>query len=186
MTGIHTETPTKELAEQIRERYSAGHRLALMESCTGGLLAGALTDIAGSGYLVASTVCYDAAAKVAMGVPSELIEQHGLVSAEVAAAMATAAANFFSAEFGMATTGVAGPGSEEGIPPGTVWLGLHLPSGATLTRKLCLEGDRTKVKHDAVHRACALLLEFAPEPGAADQWPRWDESRGGAHICAKD
>lgn len=160
---IQPELSTGEMAQRICERFRDTHPLALMESCTGGLFASALTDVPGAGYLVASAVCYHPDAKKALGVPGELIERHGVVSGEVAAAMATAVAGFFGVGYGMSTTGVAGPGSDEdGNPPGTVWLGLHLPSGETVTRRLCLQGDREQVKHYAVREACALLLEFAP------------------------
>jgi nicotinamide-nucleotide amidase len=130
-----------------------------MESCTGGLLASALTDVPGSGYLLASAVCYEAGAKVALGVPQERISEFGVVSKEVASDMASATARLFGAEYGLSTTGVAGPGHQDGIPPGTVWLGLHLPGGKTVTRLLNLEGDREQVKAQAVQDACCFLLE---------------------------
>jgi len=111
-----------------------------MESCTGGLLASALTDVPGSGYLLASAVCYDARVKIALGVPQDRISRFGVVSKEVASDMARAAAELFRSEYGVSTTGVAGPGSDEGISPGTVWLGICLPTGETVTRLLNLEG----------------------------------------------
>lgn len=150
--------PVETLAEDLRKICGDRYSVAAMESCTGGLFGSALTDVPGSGYLLASAVCYDIGAKVACGVPRELIERHGVVSREVAEAMALAAATFFDADIGLSTTGVAGPDAEDGIEPGTVWVGLRLPSGEVFASLLRLHGDRQAVKAEAVRRACELLL----------------------------
>ena len=153
------EQDTHTIAERLQSLLGDNHTLALMESCTGGLLASALTDIPGSGYLLASAVCYDAGAKVALGVPKERIAEFGVVSGEVATDMALAAAELFGAEYGVSTTGVAGPGSDNGVPPGTVWVGIRVPTGKTVARLLDLSGDREQVKAQAVRHACSFLLE---------------------------
>ena len=153
------EQDTRTIAERLQSLLGDHHTVALMESCTGGLLASALTDIPGSGYLLASAVCYDAGAKIALGVPQERISEFGVVSKEVASDMARAAAQLFKAEYGVSTTGVAGPGSNEGVTAGTVWLGICLPTGETVTRLLNLHGNREQVKDQAVRHACFFLLE---------------------------
>ena len=153
------ELDTRSLAEKLQALLGDNHTLALMESCTGGLLASALTDVPGSGYLLASLVCYDIGAKIALGVPEERISAYGVVSQEVASDMAKAAAALFNAEYGLSATGVAGPDPSEGVPPGTVWLGIRLPNAETVTRLLQLNGDREQVKEEAVRQACSFLLE---------------------------
>ncbi|MBI4334048.1 MAG: competence/damage-inducible protein A [Chloroflexi bacterium] len=100
-------------------------RLAIMESCTGGLLSSMVTDSPGSSaYFKGGVVAYANEVKVAWGVPSGLIERHGVVSTEVAAAMAAAIRERMKAEVGVSTTGVAGPDELEGKPVGLVYIGL--------------------------------------------------------------
>jgi nicotinamide-nucleotide amidase len=129
------------------------------ESCTGGLLASRLTDIPGaSAALAGSIVSYTEDAKVTLlGIPADLLAQHGAVSAEAAAAMATAAAEKFGADYGLAVTGWAGPGGgtkEE--PVGTVYLGYAAPSGVW-SRRIVVAGDRAQVKARAVNAALDWL-----------------------------
>jgi competence/damage-inducible protein CinA-like protein len=103
----------------------AGRTIAVAESCTGGLMAGRLTDRAGSSaYVLGGAVVYSNAAKVALaGVPAELIERHGAVSPEVARALADGARERFGAQIGVGITGIAGPGGAvPGKPVGTVCL----------------------------------------------------------------
>lgn len=154
-----TNMDTHTITERLQSLLGNDHTVALMESCTGGLLASAITDIPGSGYLLASAVCYDVGAKIALGVPEERISKFGVVSQEVASDMAQAAAELFHAEYGVSTTGVAGPGPDGEVPAGTVWLGVRLPTGETVTRLLDLHGDREQIKDEAVRQACLFLLE---------------------------
>lgn len=144
------------LASLVVEQLAAlGRKVALAESCTGGLLANALTDVPGaSRVLSGSAVCYTEDAKVSLlGIPACLIAQHGAVSAECAAAMATAAAEKFGADYGLSVTGFAGPGGgTEADPVGTVYLGYASPSGVW-SRRINLAGDRLQVKARAVNTA---------------------------------
>lgn len=136
-----------------------GRTLAVAESCTGGLLASRLTDVPGaSAALSGSIVSYTDDAKVTLlGVPADLIAQHGSVSAEAAAAMATAAAEKFGADYGLAVTGWAGPGGgTRQDPVGTVYLGYASPSGVW-SRRLFVAGDRGQVKVRAVNEALDWL-----------------------------
>ena len=107
----------------------SGRTIAVAESCTGGLMAGRLTDRAGSSaYVLGGVVAYSNAAKVAFaGVPAELIERHGAVSPEVAAALADGAAARFGAAVGVGITGVAGP--DGGTPEKPVGHGLPQRGG---------------------------------------------------------
>lgn len=144
------------LATLVIEQLAAlGSNVALAESCTGGLLASAFTDIPGASRVLAgSAVCYSEDAKIALlGVPSCLIAQHGAVSAECAAAMATGAAEKFGSEYGLSVTGYAGPGGgTEADPVGTVYLGYASPTGVW-SRRVVLAGDRLQVKARAVNTA---------------------------------
>jgi nicotinamide-nucleotide amidase len=145
-----------------------GRRIALAESCTGGLLAGRLTDLAGaSQYLAGGVVAYSNAAKTELlDVPSALIERHGAVSPEVATAMAQGARRRFAAEFGCGVTGVAGPGGgSEAKPVGYVCVCVAGTDGL-LARDVRLPGDRGEVRDRtvtmAMHLIRRLLLDAPP------------------------
>ncbi len=120
------------LVRQLRE---AGQTLAVAESCTGGLLAHRLTNVPGaSAVFVAGLTTYASRAKSSLlHVDPALIEQHGAVSAPVAAAMAAGARTVTGADFALATTGEAGPESGEGKPVGTLFVALADNSGAEPT-----------------------------------------------------
>jgi nicotinamide-nucleotide amidase len=122
--------------------------VATAESCTGGLMAGRLTDLAGSSaYVLGGVTAYANAAKVALAdVPAELIERHGAVSPEVAAALADGARGRFGADVGIGITGIAGPdGGSAEKPVGTVCLSVAGPD-ARLDRTVRLPGDRATVR----------------------------------------
>jgi competence/damage-inducible protein CinA-like protein len=122
--------------------------VATAESCTGGLMAGRLTDLAGSSaYVLGGVVAYANEAKVAMaGVPAELIERHGAVSPEVADALAEGARERFGADFGIGITGIAGPGGGTPEKPvGTVCLSVA-GAGAREARTVHLAGGRADVR----------------------------------------
>jgi nicotinamide-nucleotide amidase len=145
-----------------------GRTVALAESCTAGLLAGRLTDLAGaSDYLTGGVVAYSNAAKTELlEVPAALLERHGAVSPEVAAAMAEGARRRFAAEVGCGITGVAGPGGgTEAKPVGYVCVCVA-SAGATLARDVRLPGDRAEVRDRtvtlAMHLIRQLLQEAAP------------------------
>jgi nicotinamide-nucleotide amidase len=127
----------------------AGRRIALAESCTGGLMAARLTERAGSSeYVVGGAVTYADEAKVEqLGVDPELIRAHGAVSAEVASEMADGALRRFGADTALAITGIAGPGGgSEEKPVGTVCWCARLDEGSTLARQTRLPGDRAEVR----------------------------------------
>jgi nicotinamide-nucleotide amidase len=138
----------------------AGRTVATAESCTGGLMAGRLTDRAGSSaYVLGGVVVYSDAAKTAFAdVPAELIERHGAVSPEVAAALADGAIARFGAELGIGITGVAGPGGgSDDKPVGLVCFSIAHASGERIDRTLQLPGDRAMVRERATTVAMHLL-----------------------------
>jgi PncC family amidohydrolase len=145
---------------------SRGATVATAESCTGGLVATLLTDLAGSSDVyVGGVSAYSNGVKTAfLGVPEALIARHGAVSPEVAAAMAKGAAERVGATYAVSLTGVAGPGGGSAEKPvGTVYCGIAGPAGVRAI-KLFLPGDRTAIRTAAAH---AALGELARECGAA-------------------
>ncbi len=143
-----------------------GWMVATAESCTGGLIAGALTEIAGSSDVVdRGFVTYSNAAKSAMiGVPAALIEAHGAVSEAVAAAMAAGALARSDSHVTVAVTGVAGPGGGSVEKPvGTVWFGLAVRGGAVRAERVVFPGDRAAVRRGTVLHALGLLAGAAEE-----------------------
>ncbi len=153
------------LAALLRERALT---IATAESCTGGLLAARLTELAGSSdYVRGAIVAYSNAVKTATAdVPAELIARHGAVSQEVAQALAQGARQRLGADVGVGVTGVAGPGGgSDEKPVGLVWLSVAGPDGAELTRSVNLPGGRADVRDRATTVALHLvrrLLEGMP------------------------
>jgi nicotinamide-nucleotide amidase len=133
--------------------------LAAMESCTGGLLADTITNVPGSSrYFRGSIVSYATEVKQMMGVDPSVIAEHGVVSAETAAAMAAAVRQQLQADIGIGITGVAGPDPQDGVPVGQVYIALDggekLPSQALAFQ---YNQSRTAIKRRAVTQAIMLL-----------------------------
>lgn len=157
MMNEETEDLARRTLAALRKR---GVMAATAESCTGGLIAGALTEIAGSSDVVdRGFVTYSNAAKTGMlGVPAALIEHDGAVSAAVAAAMAEGALTRSDAGVAVAVTGVAGPGGGSAEKPvGTVWFGLAATGQPTRTERVVFPGDRSAVRRATVLHALRLL-----------------------------
>ena len=152
---------TLALAEEVLALCRARNwHLATAESCTGGLVAAALTAIAGSSDVVErGFVTYSNAAKTEMlGVPVALIDTHGAVSGPVAAAMAEGALAHAPVNLAVSVTGIAGPGgATPGKPVGLVWFGLARRGAPVGTEHHIFTGDRSAVRRAAVVRALALL-----------------------------
>jgi len=133
--------------------------LAVAESCTGGMLAARLTDIAGSSdYFVEGVVAYSNEAKIRiLGVDEDLIVAHGAVSSEVAEAMADGIRRLAGSTFGVAVTGIAGPGGgTEEKPVGLVYIGLSEEAGTT-SRKYLFPGDRYLIRNFSVNAALDMV-----------------------------
>ena len=148
------------LAETVAELLiGKGKTVAVAESCTGGLLSGALTEIPGSSaYMLEGIVAYSNAAKVRdLGVPPELIEEHGAVSEQVAARMAAGVRARSTADLGISTTGIAGPdGGTEEKPVGTIAIGLADAEG-TVAHRFQFMRDRVRNRQLTVHVALDWL-----------------------------
>jgi nicotinamide-nucleotide amidase len=144
---------------------ASGLMVATAESCTGGMVAAALTDIAGSSDVFErGFVTYSNAAKQAMlAVPAAVLEQHGAVSRETAEAMADGARAHSAADIAVSITGVAGPGGGSPEKPvGLVHFAASAGDGQSLHRERRY-GDigRAAVRERSAHEALAMLLELA-------------------------
>jgi PncC family amidohydrolase len=137
-----------------------GLTLATAESCTGGLLSSRITDVPGASEVFhEGFVTYSNSAKAQiLGVPADLIESHGAVSAEVARSMAEGAQKRAKADFALALTGIAGPGGGSAEKPvGLVHIALARPKAATLHLECRFSTDRATFKQLATQSALDLL-----------------------------
>lgn len=151
------------LEEQIgRLLREQGLKLAVAESCTGGLVADRLTDVPGSSdYFLGGMVAYAYEAKVALlGVSWETLQAHGAVSRETVLEMARGARKALGADVAIAVSGIAGPGGGlPNKPVGTTWLGLSTPREQR-SYLLQFQGDRRANKMQATEAALSALLDF--------------------------
>src|SRR5215467_9588597 len=147
---------------ELLERYRrAGKKIATAESCTGGMVAAALTDIAGSSDVVErGFVTYSNEAKTELlGVPASMIATHGAVSAQVATAMVQGALARAPVDIAVSITGIAGPGgATTGKPVGLVYFGIARKGGAARVERHNYQGDRASIRAAATERALELLL----------------------------
>jgi nicotinamide-nucleotide amidase len=154
-----------DLAETVLDACRGrGWKIATAESCTGGLVAAALTAIAGSSDVVErGFVTYSNEAKTELlGVPPATIAAHGAVSAETAAAMATGAVIRAAVDLAVSVTGVAGPGGGSAEKPiGLVIFGVARRGGLCRTEHRIFCGDRTAVREAALRKALVLLATAA-------------------------
>ena len=156
--GRDQETLEEVVGGLLRRR---GLRLSLAESCTGGLVAHRITQVPGSSdYLERALVVYSVRSKVELlGIPPEVIERHGVVSAEVACWMARRVREISRTDLGLGITGVAGPGDLEGVPAGRVYIGLSHPGGVG-AREYHFPGTRQQVKLMASQVALDRLRRY--------------------------
>lgn len=166
-----------ETLQETHERLtSRGWTLSVAESCTGGRLSHLLTRMPGaSRYYRAGWIVYSPEAKRDLGVPAELLEHDGIVSAATARAMATRARERAGTDFALSTTGNLGPEVLESKPAGLVYIGCAGPQDVTV-RELNLPGDREQVREEAARAALALLIDML-EKARVD---RTGEAPGGA------
>ena len=165
MASFHTTVPhnsensaqVSRLAELLLARK---WRLVTAESCTGGMISAACTDLAGSSaWFERGFVTYSNDAKMELlGVEERVLRRAGAVCQGVAKAMALGAIAQSHAQVAVAVTGVAGPtGGSPAKPVGTVWFGFAIP-GQVLTEKCHFDGDRAAVRSQTVHHAIAQLI----------------------------
>lgn len=142
-----------------------GWRLAVAESCTGGLLGHRLTDIPGSSaYFLGGVIAYRNEIKTRiLGVREETLARFGAISPEAAREMAEGVRRLFQADLAIAITGVAGPDPEEGKPVGEIYIALAGPDGVEV-RRIHGGSDRGRNKALAVEAALALLASALGEP----------------------
>lgn len=152
-----------ELANETgRILQAKGLLLAVAESCTGGGVACAITEVAGSSnWFECGFITYSNASKTELlDVPAALIAQHGTVSEEIAAAMAEGALTSSNAHVTLSTTGIAGPGGAvPGKPVGTVCFG-WTDGHHTHTERLVFAGDRQAIRHQTIEHALRGLIRF--------------------------
>lgn len=137
-------------------------KLALAESCTGGLIASYITDVAGSSqYFLGSVVAYAYEAKEALlGVPHDLLLQHGAVSEPIARELAKNARAKFGADVAVGITGIMGPGGATATKPlGLTYIALSAPN-TEWCRKFVWTGNRLENKASAAHAALEMLHEY--------------------------
>ena len=158
------EAPHQLAREAIGLLISAGQTIATAESLTGGLVSAALTSVPGSSAVFrGGIVAYATELKTdLLGVPADLLAQRGPVDAEVAAAMAAGVRQRLGAAYGLATTGVAGPGRADGREAGTVFIAVLGPSGL-VGCQLKLAGDRPRVRERSVREIMSLLVRTLRE-----------------------
>ena len=143
-----------EIGKLLKEHHLT---LSAAESCTGGEIAHLITSVSGSSaYFLGSVTSYAISVKESvLGVPAQIIEKYGVVSSEVAAAMAEGVRRLTGSTYAVSTTGLAGPGGDEFNPVGTVWIGVATPRG-TKTVKYCYKNDRKR----NIERFAASALDF--------------------------
>ncbi|HEY7043596.1 MAG TPA: nicotinamide-nucleotide amidohydrolase family protein [Nocardioidaceae bacterium] len=153
--------PGSEVAEAcLRALHHRSATLATAESLTAGLVVSTLATIPGaSDVLRGGLAAYATEVKVdVLGVDSEVIARVGVISAECAEQMALAARDLFRADWAVATTGVAGPDSQDGHPPGEVYVAVAGPENLVSSQRLMLTGDRQQIRSASVDGVLELLL----------------------------
>lgn len=154
-----TQQLVKQIADQLTQR---SEKLCTAESCTGGLIAKTLTDLAGSSdWFERGFVTYSNQAKTDMlAVPESVIETYGAVSEAVVNAMVVGALKHSAADYAIAVTGVAGPGGgSEEKPVGTVWIGVG-SKAQVIARKYVFSGDRGEVRQATLDTALESLNDM--------------------------
>ena len=164
----HRGAMTHRLAPDVASLPSVAHDLlerrgatvAAAESLTGGRLSALLSEAPGaSSTFVGGVVSYATAMKIeVLGVSEDIVQTHGVVSAECAIAMARGVRALTGATYGVSTTGVAGPAEQEGKPAGTVFVGMAGPDGVSAV-SLELVGDRAKITQRTCEEALATLVD---------------------------
>jgi PncC family amidohydrolase len=161
--------PLVELAERLQARcVGRGLTVATAESCTGGLVAHLLTEVPGSSaYLRGGIVAYaDDVKRAELGVPAEVLEAHGAVSAQVAIAMAEGVRTRLGATLAVAVTGIAGPdGGSSAKPVGLVYVAVTGPGAPPEVRRFLWTEDRSGNKRASAEAAITMLLERATREG---------------------
>ena len=159
---IYIDMDRKETSRQLHDLLlQRGYTVATAESCTAGNVSALIAATPGSSeYFRGGVVAYDARIKSSvLGVPMDVITEKGIVSSEVAQAMAQGVARLMNTDCAIATTGVAGPGNQGEIAQGTVWTAA-VSKQKTVSRLVHIDGDRDTVMTEAANFAAKLLVEL--------------------------
>jgi len=162
-------SPAEDLLLELQEQEATA---ATAESLTGGKLAARITAVPGASRSFAGgVVSYQTEIKQrVLKVSDEIVDEHGVVSAECALAMAEGVRRLLGTTYGVSTTGVAGPGPQEGKPVGTVFIGVAGPDGSE-AHELALEGDRFMIQESTVDRAVSALRAMIGSAGRQPEEP---------------
>jgi len=157
--GYDDQTIEETIINMLKEQ---NQQIAVAESLTGGLFTQKLISAPGASSVIpGSIISYDQAVKKdILNVSTETLSLHGTVSRACALEMAQNVMKLLKTDYGMSFTGVAGPGSSEGQPPGTVYIGLYHHSGKEHVEKVLLDGDRNLVRKRAVLKGLEILFKF--------------------------
>jgi nicotinamide-nucleotide amidase len=175
-------------ADVLRLLSVRGETVAVAESLTGGLVAAELTAVAGASQAFRGSVTAYATAlkQELLGVDATLLEERGAVDAQVAAQMAAGVRKALGADWGIATTGVAGPEPQDGKPVGTVFVAVDGPrsadsgsAGGGKVRALRLNGDRAEIRMESVRSVLALLLRELAGEQTGNERAQDTEQNGG-------
>ncbi|WP_134323164.1 CinA family protein [Cumulibacter soli] len=159
MSELLTPSTQAIAAETIAALRDCAQSVGTAESLTAGLCAAALTTIPGASAVVrGGLIVYATALKASLaGVPEDVLSQYGPVSEPTARYLGAGAMQRTGSDWGVGLTGVAGPGSQDGHPPGTVYVAVH-GAGSTVIELLRCHGDRGEIRDQAVAGALRLLL----------------------------
>ncbi|GAB1327185.1 CinA family protein [Streptomyces sp. NPDC093260] len=178
-------SPATEVVQLLTVR---GETVAVAESLTGGLVAAEITSVPGASKVFRGSVtAYATELKHRLlGVDATLLAQRGAVDPQVAAEMAAGVRTALGADWGIATTGVAGPDPQDGKPVGTVFVAVSGPAGAGSgascdgkTAELWLNGDRAEIRMESVRSVLALLLERIAGEQTGNERAQDTERNGG-------
>ncbi|AVV40151.1 damage-inducible protein CinA [Streptomyces sp. P3] len=174
--------------EVVRLLTATGGTLAVAESLTGGLVAAEITSVPGASKVFRGSVtAYATGLKhELLGVDAGLLAARGAVDAQVAAQMAAGVRKALGADWGLATTGVAGPDAQDGQPVGTVFVAVDGPFGADpgsaaggKVEALRLNGDRAEIRRESVRSVLALLLSELAGEQTGNERAQDTEQNGG-------
>lgn len=168
----------------LQRLVERGETLAVAESLTGGLVAAELTSVPGASQSFRGSVTAYATPlkRDVLAVDGALLAAHGAVDPEVARQMATGVRRVLGADWGLSTTGVAGPEPQDGKPVGTVYVAVAGPDGAEKVAALRLNGDRTDIRRESVRSVLELLSGELGENASAQD----TEHNGGIDVCSPE
>jgi nicotinamide-nucleotide amidase len=172
--------------ELLAER---GRSVAVAESLTGGLVAAALTGVAGASRSFRGSVTAYATdvKRDVLGVDGDLLAERGAVDPDVACRMAAGVRRLLGADWGIATTGVAGPDRQDGQPVGTVFVAAAGPDGAEpVARRLHAQGGREDIRQASCAAVLGLLTELLTAAPAAHDTANDKEQDGGTDVCSPE